>query len=68
MKKTIGFFKKEGSRLIHDESGQGTTEYILMLVAVIAVVTLFRDKLTGPDGALSGIIGKVTGNISKFIN
>ncbi len=29
-----------------DESGQGATEYILLLVIVVAVAMIFRDKIT----------------------
>jgi Flp pilus assembly pilin Flp len=30
-----------------DESGQGATEYILLLVIVVAVAFIFKDKITG---------------------
>ena len=37
--------KKIISRLWEDESGQGTLEYALIVVAVVAVVAVFGDKM-----------------------
>ena len=45
MKKKINFLKKKALELIQDESGQGTTEYILMLVAAVAVALVFKSQL-----------------------
>lgn len=39
-----------------DESGQGATEYILMLVVVVAIAFAFKDQITG-------IIEKRTGDV-----
>ncbi|MCZ0931615.1 MAG: Flp1 family type IVb pilin [Oligoflexia bacterium] len=44
-------------RLWQDESGQGATEYILMIVVVIALVMLFKDKILD-------MIGKRTDEVS----
>jgi hypothetical protein len=48
-------------RLWKDESAQGTSEYILLLVVVIAVAFLFKDKImeivTNKMGEISGKIG-----------
>ena len=48
-----------------DESGQGATEYILLLVVVVALATMFRDKITATIStkleALSGSINGFTG-------
>jgi Flp pilus assembly pilin Flp len=41
MKKMKDFARK----LWADESAQGATEYILLLVVVVAVVVLFKDKI-----------------------
>ena len=41
MKNIKNFIK----RLIKDESGQGATEYILLLVVVVAIAMLFRDRI-----------------------
>ena len=32
-------------KLWQDESGQGTAEYVLILVGVVAVAILFKDKI-----------------------
>lgn len=49
-----------------DESGQGATEYILLLVVVVAIAMMFRDKITeaikGKLGDLSSQIGSFTGD------
>lgn len=49
MKKRI---KKHITDLLKDESGQGTTEYILILVGVVALAMLFgpklKDEIIGP--------------------
>ncbi|NCN95278.1 MAG: hypothetical protein GW917_00985 [Bdellovibrionales bacterium] len=42
MQKIKSTFKK----LWADESGQGATEYILLLVIVVAVAFLFKNKIT----------------------
>jgi len=33
--------------LLEDESAQGSTEYILLLVVVVAVALIFKDKMIG---------------------
>lgn len=38
----VNTFKK----LLKDESGQGATEYILLLVVVVAIAMLFRTEIT----------------------
>lgn len=47
-----------------DESAQGATEYILLLVVVVAIVALFRGKI---KEQLDGIIGNLGEQISKFM-
>lgn len=50
-------------QLWKDESGQGATEYILLLVVVVAVVLLFKrqimkavgDQLTKLEGGMSQV-------------
>ena len=44
--------------LWNDESAQGATEYILLLVVVVAVVLMFKNKiLTMMNGKMSEIEG-----------
>lgn len=49
-----------------DESGQGATEYILLLVVVVALGMLFRTRITETLSAkleeLGGAIGSFTVN------
>jgi Flp pilus assembly pilin Flp len=53
-------------RLWNDESGQGATEYILLLVVVVALAFMFKDKITGVLKSkleeLGSSIGSFTGN------
>ena len=41
MRKVMNTLKK----LWNDESGQGATEYILLLVIVVAIALLFREQI-----------------------
>ena len=54
-----GFLKK----LAKDESAQGATEYILLLVAVVAMVALFRNTITEK---VQDLIGKLNDEINQF--
>ena len=55
-------------RLWQDESGQGATEYILLLAVLIVIVTMFRnqikdvvkDRTQDVGGKLSGAIGNLS--------
>ncbi len=42
MKKNIKAFSK---KLFKNERGQGATEYILLLVVVVAIVLIFKEKI-----------------------
>ena len=45
-----------------NESGQGATEYVLLVVVVVALVVLFRDRITSALGEkLSQLAGDITG-------
>ncbi len=52
--------------LWQDESAQGMTEYILLLVVIVAVVAIFKDKIkTALQGKLESLgsdIGNFNGN------
>lgn len=49
-------------RFLKDESGQGATEYILLLVVVIAVVMLFGGEIKKTISEKLGMINQdVTG-------
>ena len=58
MKKTSALMKS----LWNDESGQGATEYILLLVVVVALATMFRNQITSAVSAkLSELQSKIGG-------
>ncbi len=59
MKKIKEFSKK----FIQDESAQGATEYILLLVVVVAIAILFRSQI---QQIVSDKIGELQGAISSF--
>ncbi len=50
-------------KLYKDESGQGATEYILLLVVVVALALLFRGKITE---TISGKLEELGGAIGGF--
>jgi hypothetical protein len=58
--------RKQLKALWQDESAQGATEYILLLVAIVALVMLFKNQLLGEDGQ-SGVIGSLIGNLRDKI-
>ena len=55
--------KKHFKRFLQDESGQGTTEYILILVGVVALAILFKDKIRG---MVDGKMNEIQGGLSKI--
>ncbi len=46
-----------------DESAQGATEYILLLVAVVAILVLFRGQIMEQ---VKGLLGNLSQGISQF--
>ena len=61
--KSLKFLKKTGLRLWQDESGQGTAEYALILVAVVGVAFLFKDKIRG---VMENKLGELSSDIMSF--
>ena len=47
-----------------DESAQGMTEYILLVVGLVAVLFIFRDKFST---VMQQAIGNMEGKITDFI-
>ncbi len=60
MKKLI---KTKALELWKDESGQGTAEYVLILVGIVALGYAFKEKLVG---IVKTKMGDVGGKISGF--
>ena len=56
-------FKVVATRFWKDESAQGATEYILLLVVVVGVAMTFKDAIMGP---IEGKIEQVKGFIMNF--
>lgn len=50
-------------KLWKDESAQGATEYILLLVAVVAIMFIFRERVTN---VMRDKIGAVGDQIANF--
>ncbi len=52
--------------LIEDESGQGATEYILLLVIIVGLVMIFHTQIEtmikGKLSALSSSVSSITSN------
>jgi Flp pilus assembly pilin Flp len=48
---------------LKDESGQTTTEYILILAVIVTIFMQFRKKLTGILGKIFGGLDSKTGQI-----
>ena len=55
--------KKTLKRLWKEESAQGATEYILMLVIVVAIAVMFRGKIREIIG---GKLDQLQGQIQSF--
>ncbi|WII70549.1 Flp1 family type IVb pilin [Bdellovibrio sp. 22V] len=47
-------FKNFSKKLLKNKSGQGATEYILLLVVVVALVLMFKDQIK------TTVSGKIT--------
>ena len=59
MKKLKNFAKT----LWKDESGQGMAEYVLLLVIVVGLVFMFKDKIAS---AVKDKMGEVTSEMGKI--
>lgn len=53
----------EFKQLWNDESGQGATEYILLLVVVVALAMMFKDSI---KSALSSKLEELSKSIGSF--
>ena len=54
---------KQAKALWNDESAQGATEYILLLVVVVALLAMFKDKIMG---MVSNKVGDLSNQIGQF--
>ena len=61
--KLLSKVKALGLRLWRDESGQGTAEYVLILVGVVGLAIMFRNKI---GQIVSTKMGQIGDKISSF--
>lgn len=58
--------KNISKKHLKNERGQGATEYILLLVVVVALVMMFKNQIketvSGKIEELNGSIGSITGD------
>lgn len=56
-------FKSFSKKLFKNQRGQGATEYILLLVVVVALVMMFKNQIKqtmeGKLGDLQGMINEI---------
>lgn len=55
--------KKSIKKLWQDESAQGATEYILMLVVVVSIAVMFKNQI---GQIIESKVGKLGGEINSF--
>lgn len=63
MKNTLNKIKNTVKSLWKDESAQGMTEYILLVVVVLAIALIFKDKI---KEAVTNKLNEVQGNMGGF--
>lgn len=63
MRKNMNAMKAKVSELWADESAQGATEYILILVAVVSVAMLFKERI---KQFMQGRLGAVEQGLNQF--
>lgn len=60
--KMLNTIKTKFVEILKDESGQGTTEYILILVAIVGVAIMFKDKIGSVlEGKLETLSASING-------
>ena len=58
----MNIVKKKFKEILKDESGQGISEYILLVVVVVAIAALFKDKIKSAISAkMTDLEGKING-------
>lgn len=62
MKRVKSFF----SKLIKDEEGQSTVEYVVILLVIVGIVVFLGKPLKEQAGKLVGqVFGKITGKLGE---
>ncbi len=58
--------KNISKKLLKNERGQGATEYILLLVVVVAIVMMFKDRISSTvKDKMSELQGSISGVTSE---
>lgn len=58
--------KNISKKLLKNERGQGATEYILLLVVVVALVMMFKDRISSTvKDKMSELQGSISGVTSE---
>ncbi len=57
--------KNFAARLWNDEEGQGMAEYVLLIVVVLGVAFIFKDKIKGMVSAKLGEVSDSMGNFKE---
>ena len=65
LKKLNENFKNLAVKVWKDESAQGMTEYILLVVGLVVILGVFRNQFSG---TIRSAIDNMTGKITDFIN
>jgi Flp pilus assembly pilin Flp len=63
IKSALETAKKHARAIWKDESAQGATEYILLLVVVVSIGLMFRRQITA---AVQGRLGNITESMNSF--
>ena len=56
-------FKSKILAILKDESAQGMAEYALLLVVILAIAAIFKDKITA---TVKDKLGKISSDITGF--
>ncbi|MBS1969190.1 MAG: hypothetical protein JSU04_02735 [Bdellovibrionales bacterium] len=56
-------FKSFSKKLFKNQRGQGATEYILLLVVVVALVMMFKNQI---KATMEGKLGDLQGMINEI--
>jgi Flp pilus assembly pilin Flp len=60
---------KNLNTFINDESGQGTTEYLLILAAAIAIVLIFKEQiLAGIRGLANTVSSELENAVPRIMS
>ncbi|MBC86308.1 MAG: hypothetical protein CL677_03935 [Bdellovibrionaceae bacterium] len=65
MKAKLNIMKKKFAEILKDESAQGATEYILLIVVILGIMSFFGPEI---KGMVSDKMGDVKAQFQGFTN